>query len=82
MVLARVATSAPVPAVVLIDGAADGASALVMALNSPDVAPKLVGRTDALDILGRAPSAPPKPAAAPYKAGSPGAAPRLLGAHR
>jgi hypothetical protein len=73
-VLARVAVSEPVPAAVLIDGAADGAPTLLTALNDPDAAAKIASRKDVLELLSRAASAPapqrgpakgppPKPAA-------------------
>jgi len=59
-VLARVATSSRIPAVVLIEGAADGAATLAMVLNNPDVAEKLLTRGDALRLLGRIAATPPK----------------------
>jgi hypothetical protein len=60
MVLARVATSSRIPAVVLIDGTADAATTLAMTLNNPDVADKLTGRAEALKVLGRIAATPPK----------------------
>jgi CheY-like chemotaxis protein len=50
-VLARLATSSPVPAAVLIDAAADAAGALAMVPNNPEVTEKLVTRADLLRTL-------------------------------
>jgi CheY-like chemotaxis protein len=61
VVLARLAQSTPVPAAVLIEGPADSATTLARALDSPDVAAKLVSRGDMLRaFLPRSGAAAPK----------------------
>jgi DNA-binding NtrC family response regulator len=64
-VLTRLAASTPVPAAILIEGAADAGAALAMALNNPDVAAKIVPRAQLLSVLGRATGGPAAKGPAP-----------------
>jgi DNA-binding NtrC family response regulator len=79
-VLARLAMSTPVPATVLIEGGADAAATLAMALNNPDVASKVVSRQAVLQMLSKLSSGPAK--SAPASAPRPAASARSLSARR